>query len=100
MALGLADRILSESPSSDDDQRIAFGFQLALSRSPSNKEVEIVKSLLENERSKIQQQPLLSEDRIREPARVVQVRSTNRQELAAWLSVANTLLNLDETMTR
>ncbi|MBL6724863.1 MAG: PSD1 domain-containing protein [Rubripirellula sp.] len=100
MALGLADRIVSESPSSDDDQRIAFGFQLALSRSPSNKEVEIVKSLLENERSKIQQQPLLAEDRIREPARVVQVRSTNRQELAAWLSVANTLLNLDETMTR
>ena len=100
MALGFADRIISEAPSTDDAARLAFGFKLAVSRQPTEKELKILSELLKKERSKIKTQPKLAAQRTDVPAQVVPLRSEDRKELACWLCVANALLNLDETMSR
>ena len=100
MALGFADRILCEAPSTDDATRLVFGFKLAVSRQPTKKELQILSRLLDKERSKIKLQPDLIDQRMAAPAKVVPLRSEDREELASWLSVANALLNLDETMSR
>lgn len=100
MALAFADRIISESPSSDDGERIKFAFQIAIARSPSVNESSIVATLLEQERKRLKEKPELIEARIQVPSAVIELRSSERVELAAWMSVANALLNLDETMSR
>ena len=100
MALAFADRIISESPSSDDGERIKYAFQIAIARTPSNDELSIVSSLLAEERNRLKDQPALIKERIQGPSSVIKLRSSESAELAAWMSVANALLNLDETMSR
>ena len=100
MALAFADRIISESPSSDDGERIKYAFQIAIARTPSNDELSIVSSLLAQERNRLKDQPALIKERIQGPSSVIKLRSSESAELAAWMSVANALLNLDETMSR
>ena len=100
MSLALADRILSESPSSDDEARIEFGMELAVARRPSPKETTILKHLLESERAALTADRSLVEARTRLPFDAMPLRSEAQQELAAWFAVANALMNLDETMNQ
>ncbi len=100
MSLALADRILSESPSSDDEARIEFGMELAVARRPSPKETAILKHLLESERAALTADHSLVEARTRRPFDAMPLRSEEQQELAAWFAVANALMNLDETMNQ
>ncbi len=100
MSLGFADRILSESPSSDDQARMIFAFQLAVSRFPTPLEIKTLKALLEAEKLRLRENNELIERRLKRPSQVVKTRSTNLEDLAAWMSIANALLNLDETICR
>ena len=100
MALGFADRILSESPSTDEVSRLHYAAKLALSRMLTNQEIKILTDLLKRERALLRSEPGLAETRVKGPSQVVQLRSNNLEELASWMSVTNALLNLDETMSR
>jgi hypothetical protein len=100
MALALADRILSQSPSSDDETRIDYGIQLALARSGSSHEVSVLKELLDRERETLKKKETLVAARTKVPFSGMRLRTDNREELAAWFAVANTLLNLDETISQ
>ena len=100
MALGFADRIISESPSTDEVSRLQYAAKLALCRMLTNQEIKILKDLLKRERALLRSERGLAETRVKAPSQVLQLRSNDLEELASWMSVTNTLLNLDETMSR
>ncbi|MDB4810035.1 PSD1 and planctomycete cytochrome C domain-containing protein [bacterium] len=99
MALAFSDRIISESPSSGDIDRIAFAMQLAVSRPPTEQEIKIIRNLLDKERKTLRQNPSLIQSRTKLPYKGMSLRTESTEELAAWMAVANALLNLDETMS-
>ncbi len=100
IAMALADRILSESPEETDTGRIAHGFRLAVSREASTYEISLLKGLLDEERSLIAADKQIAAARTKLPYKGLDLKTTDKQELAAWFAVANALLNLDETMTQ
>ena len=100
MGLALADRILSESPSTDDRERARYAMKLAVSREASDHELQILLDLLRSERHVLKDQEQLVKARTATAVPAFQLRSTDRQELAAWFAVANAILNLDETMNQ
>jgi hypothetical protein len=100
MALALADRILSESPSGDDQSRIGYAIQLALARTGTTYEISLLEELLNSERGTLRDQPALVAERTKAPFKAMRLKSKDKSELAAWFAVANALLNLDETMSQ
>ena len=100
MALALADRILAEAPAADDGARLNYGVQLAVARHASSFELEVLQQLLVDERAAIDGNDGLIQSRTKPPMKSFQLRSNDKKELAAWLAVANALLNMDETMTQ
>ena len=100
MALALAGRLLTDRPKSTDEERAAYGFQLCATRRPTKVESKILIEIYRHELKTFQDHPgsakaLISGiRRWRPPAKL----DLNR--LAAWFSVANVLLNLDETITK
>jgi hypothetical protein len=77
-ARGLAARITRDASLKSDNERLRYAFRLCVARSPSDEELAVLTRLLAKERSS----------------------AATDGEAAAWLSVARTLLNLDETITR
>ncbi len=100
MALALADRILSESPSTDDRERARYAMKLAVSRDADEHELQILLDLLASERRVLQDQTNLVKARTATTVPALKLRSNDVQELAAWFAVANAILNLDETMNQ
>ncbi len=100
MALGLADRILSDAPANDDASRLEYGMQLAVARRVSTYEISVLKDLLDREREMLKQNESMISGRTKVPFREMSLRFKDPAELAAWFAVANALLNLDETMSQ
>ena len=78
--------------------RLAFGFRLATARLPDQPEAEVLRRLYEDQVRTFQQDPEAAKKLIalgdsRPDA------SLDASDLAAWTMVANTLLNLSETIT-
>lgn len=79
--------------------RVAFAYRAILSRTPSDREVQVLETQLKANLSHYQREPelakkliVLGESKASE--------KVDASELAAYTLVANTLLNLDETVTR
>jgi mono/diheme cytochrome c family protein len=97
MARALARRMMTES-SGGIDERMTFGFRLCLARKPGETELERLSELFRQQleiyrhdlegAKKIAQGPGKADNK-RDPA-----------EVAAWIMVANVLLNLDEMLTK
>jgi hypothetical protein len=100
MSLSLADRILAKLPDSGDQERVDYGFRLAVARAATTYEISVVQQLLEAERERLRANPALIDQRVKPAMGVMELQTTDRSELAAWFAVANTLLNLDETMSQ
>lgn len=103
-ARALSVRILKDSQGTSDQLRLDFAMQRVLNRSPDNGEVEVLQKLLQDSLSYYGNHAEaafrfvavgLSGDRVSGGAE-----SMDPVELAAWMSVARALLNLDETITR
>ena len=94
----LAARILREAKGSDDE-RLRHAFRLALTRSPSPKEKEILTGLLETQRKRYEKSP---EDAKKLLATGGTTADTDlpAHELAAWTTLSRALLNLYETTAR
>jgi hypothetical protein len=97
-ARSLAERVLRE-PVPDDGKRIALAFRLATARTPGRAETGVLRDLLRAQRQ------VYSVDRqaARKLVGVGESKHDDRldvAELAAWTTVASTILNLDETITK
>jgi hypothetical protein len=96
----LAERILKElGAAATPDDRIAFAFRLATARKPSAEESAVLRRILDK-------QLAVYRSNAKAAADVLAVGESPRDEkidaaeLAAWTTVASTILNLDETVTK
>ncbi|MCB9921889.1 MAG: DUF1549 domain-containing protein [Planctomycetaceae bacterium] len=96
---GLAMRALREADKADVASRAARAFRLVLIRPPVDPEVARLAGLFEAALTDMTDDPSAVESLL-ESANVVATADTNKPELAAWIIVANALLNLDETVMR
>lgn len=93
-ARALAQAAAREAPF-DESKRISSMFVRCLSREPTAKERQLLTELLRNATTEYQNQP-------QQAAALAEVdtESPNLAEAAAWVVIARTILNLDETVTR
>jgi hypothetical protein len=83
----------------DDASRLAYGVRRALSRTITPEEESVLRKLLTAQREAYQSNPGSASEIAANGARPA-ASDLNPIELAAWTSVARTLLNLHETITR
>ena len=95
MAVALARRLDSDSAAESDRARIEYGFRLCTSRQPTSDEVETLLALLRAEHERFKADPSAAMKLVGEATDAAEV-----ARLAAWMCVANALLNLDETVTK
>jgi hypothetical protein len=94
----LAERIVSEGGATAEE-RVRFAFKVLLSRTPSDRELTVVKNELAKHQERYAKTPedaaklLAVGDRKANP-------KLKADDVAAWALVASMLLNLDETLTR
>lgn len=100
MALGLAGQILQSSSADSDAAKVRVGWRRAVTREPTPPEVEILLTLLNAERERFRQHPQQATRLLNGMRPVSAMPVDDPVELAAWVHVANVLLNLDETITR
>jgi mono/diheme cytochrome c family protein len=87
---GLARRILAEG-GADERARIAYGFRLCTSRKPAADEVEVLQKALTQELAHFKQDKAAAKS---------VCKSDDPPEVAAWILIANVLINLDESVTK
>ncbi|MEM8944531.1 MAG: PSD1 and planctomycete cytochrome C domain-containing protein [Planctomycetota bacterium] len=95
-ARALAGRIM-ESEDLDERSRIAVGFEMLLSRQPSDDEIEALANFVAAARAKLANGEVNAFDITGLPS---DTDSEHCEELAAWTLAARCLLNLDETITK
>jgi mono/diheme cytochrome c family protein len=94
LAQGLAARILKKEGT--DQDRLALGFRLCTARKPSDKELAVLKGLLDRQREAFAADP--RQARALVPEKLPP--GVDAPEFAAWTAAARVLLNLDEFITR
>ncbi len=97
-ARSLAQRIILEG-GPDTGKRIRFGFRLATARTPTAEEIQVLRDLEERSQADFKHNPAQAVKLLR-----VGESAPNPKldpiELATWTTVATTILNLDETITK
>jgi hypothetical protein len=94
----LALRTLAEA-GRDPDKRISYAFRLATARDPERREAQVLRQLAQEELAHYRS----DRNAAAQLLKVGQSSSTPKwdaSELAAWTTVASTILNLDETITK
>ncbi len=94
----LAERIQKERPSSIEES-IKHGFRLCTSRKPRDKEIELLKSLYDEQLKKFKQSPKLAYN-IFKNGKKPRDKTLNLYKTAALSMVANVMLNHDEVYMR
>jgi hypothetical protein len=92
----LAERMMREG-GADTDSRIAYGFKAVLSRGPSAKELAVVRRTLADFEQRFAADPKAAGELL---AIGESASATPTPELAAYATVANMILNLDEAVTK
>jgi len=94
----LAERAIHEAGAADQE-RIAFLWRQAVSRSPDADELRLVQGLVDRRRAEYQADPKAAGELL---ATGIAPRdeSLNETELAAWTAAARAVLNLNETIAR
>ncbi len=94
----LAEKTIREG-GTDPARRIRYAFRLATARDPNAKELQVLRELERTESAEYRR----NEDAARKLVGVGEAKADSKLdagELAAWTTVASTILNLDETITR
>jgi hypothetical protein len=94
-AQALAVRILKEA-SPSDDARLRHAFRVALSRWPNERELDRLRQLLVRQRAAFEADPQAALDLLPDTL----PKGGEAKQMAAWITVARVLLNLDEFITR
>ena len=92
-AKALAGRTL-ESGEPTDELRARYMFRLCVGREPEESELEKLVAAVQRESKYYAENPSAAEEMLAD------VKSDNHSDLAAWTLVANTILNLDEVLTK
>lgn len=88
------------SHSEEIDERLAFGLRKCVARQPTDQELTILRQLFLNSLESFRQDESAARAWSGSPATTTSEGPWDLPELAAWTLVANSLLNLDETITR
>ena len=99
-AVHFAARILREQPTASPEARIDHAFRIAVARSPTSAEREVLLALLDADRDALRGTPTEVDALLKSYPGLDLPPPVRREELAAWYGVATTLLNLDETITK
>jgi len=94
----LAERIVREGGSSPDE-RLKFAFRSTVSRSPDDDELQTLRKIHVEQLTRFQADKAAATALIKRGEEPV-TDGLDTAELAAWTTIANVLLNLDETLTR
>ncbi len=94
----LAERMLTAGGATTED-RLAFAFRLATARSPRDRELEVLKNVLQRQQD-IFRQNAEAATRLLGVGEAARDDTLDAAELAAWTMVASAILNLDETLTK
>ena len=93
-----AEKIL-QSNHSNDEEKIAYAFDHALTRKPNPEEIKIMQSLLQNQRERYKADEKAAIELLKTGMKAYDD-SIEISELAAWTSISRTLLNMYETTAR
>ena len=96
IARHLAQRIIDLPGMVGDRQRMARAFQMVVSRQAGTRELETLLELYRSELARFEENPQIASELLGETS----VDAADQPRLAAWFSIANVLLNLDETITK
>ena len=96
-AAGLAHRMVTAA--TDDAQRATYGLRLAVIRGPRPEEAAPLVTLYQDTVRSFRSSPEKAADLLR-MTQARPVEGVDNPSLAAWIVVANTILNLDEVLTR
>ena len=96
-AFGLAHRMLLGG--NTIEEKIEHGFRRCIARKPTDEELDIVANLYRKELARFKADPTLADKLFKTVAEYRVPNGVDRVELAAWATIANALLNLDETIT-
>jgi mono/diheme cytochrome c family protein len=94
----LAERMMTESGTAPAE-RVAFAFRLATARMPSESETRALVQLYEKQHARFAAAPEQA-DALLAVGEAPRNAKLDPIDLAAWASVASTILNLDETITK
>ena len=99
LALAFADQILQECPQESVSEKLSYAMKKSLAREPHSAEVTLLQNLYQEQAAHYRSRPELARALVSsipgyKPA------TSDRVELAAWFAIANTILNLDETITK
>jgi mono/diheme cytochrome c family protein len=97
-AQGLARRIIRETPA-DPQSRAIWAFKLCVSRAPTSDEIDAVNRFFDQQLARFNDGSLKA-DLVAVSEEMPKPANADLNELAAWTTVARTLLNLDETITK
>ncbi|MEM8952828.1 MAG: PSD1 and planctomycete cytochrome C domain-containing protein [Verrucomicrobiota bacterium] len=101
MALALASRLMVECPGATMGEKLSHAYELVFSRRPSEGEAQHLESVYRERVTYYRENPETAEVVIAGAGEVVKAPpGVDAAELAAWLHLANILLNLDETITK
>jgi hypothetical protein len=92
----LANQVLNRHSSTADPQRLTATFRQCVARDPTDKELVILQEHLEAQRNYYSTHP----EEARKLSKHKLLETASQVEFAAWMIVASTLLNLDETICR
>ena len=82
-----------------DESRLTWAFRRAVSRAPKPEELAILQKLLAKHRDEFRANPA-NADQLPRTGETPLPDGLNKPDLAAWTSIARTILNLHETITR
>ncbi|HEV8130610.1 MAG TPA: DUF1553 domain-containing protein, partial [Acidobacteriota bacterium] len=97
-ARAMAQRVLREA-GKNDQKRIDYAFLLATARAPSLEERRVLQKLLQQRRAQYRRNKTAAAELLR-IGESSWDEDLDASELAAWTTVASTILNLDETITK
>ncbi len=95
---GAMGRSLLALPAATPEARAAYGLKLCVARAAKPREVEMLVAMYRDALGIFTQDPARATALIQQGR--VEAGAANPAELAAWITVANVLLNLDETLTK
>ena len=97
-ARAFAEKILKSDRKRDED-KISFAFDNALTRKPSDEEVQVILDLLNNQRDRYKEDEKAAVELLKTGMKAYDD-SIEISELAAWTSISRAILNMYETTAR
>ena len=80
--------------------RITHAVRRALSRDPSDREIEVLLGLLNEQSERLKSDSSIAKSLLSQAPQIEISEKLESDEVGAWFFVANALLNLDETITK